>query len=124
MTKRIFTQFSLALFLLLSLSFSSCKGIYFNVPNVEYLGESREAVDSLEVFYDEADVKRNFRTMGQMVHDKFLNYSAERIQSEMIYIGKRKGGDAIIFYDMWMDRSNEEVGDRLCIRAKLIKYVN
>lgn len=124
MIQRILPPLFIASFLVISLSISSCKGIYFNVPNVEYLGESRAAVDSLEVFYDEADVKRNFRTMGQMVHDKILNYSAEKIQAEMIYIGKRKGGDAIIFYDIWMDRSNEDTGDRLCIRAKLIKYVN
>ena len=110
--------------LILSLTISSCKGLQFGVPDISYLGESYPAVSDLDVFYDEADVEYNFETMGQLVHDKIIGYTAEQIKSEMILVGKKHGADAIVFYDMYMDRTPDDGWDRLTIRAKLIKYVN
>lgn len=110
--------------IILALSLTSCKGFRFGVPDISYLGESYPAVSELEVFYDEADIEYNFETMGQLVHDKILGYTAEQIKSEMILAGKKHGADAIVFYDMYMERTPDDGWDRLTIRAKLIKYVN
>ncbi|MEL6254106.1 MAG: hypothetical protein AAFR87_19005 [Bacteroidota bacterium] len=109
---------------ILSLTLTSCVGLRFGVPDISYLGESYPEVSELDVFYDEADVEYNFDTMGQLVHDKIIGYTAEQIKSEMILAGKKHGADAIVFYDMYMDRTPDDGWDRLTIRAKLIKYVN
>ncbi|MEM6800029.1 MAG: hypothetical protein AAF696_01430 [Bacteroidota bacterium] len=117
-------QSSLLLILTFCLSLSSCVGLRLGAPDISYLGNSYPEVTDLEVFYDEADVKYEFETMGQLVHDKILGYTAEQIKTEMISTGKKNGADAIVFYDMWMDRTPDDGWDRLMIRAKLIKYVN
>ena len=110
--------------LVLGLFLSSCQALRFGVPDISYLGESYPEVSELDIFYDEADVDYNFETMGQLVHDKIIGYTAEQIKTEMISTGKKHGADAIVFYDMWMDRTADDGWDRLTIRAKLIKYVN
>lgn len=93
-------------------------------PTIYYLGDSYPETDEIDVFYDEKDIKREYSTIGQMTHDKIINYSPDEIKKEMILSAKKKGADGIIFSDMVTERENEIEGDRISIKAKLIKYIN
>ena len=64
-----------------------------------------------------------YKTIGQLTHDKIMAYGTEEIKMQMIEEGKRRGADGIIFADTEVVRENEKEGDRLSVKAKLIKYL-
>lgn len=104
--------------LVLTLLFSSC------TPTVYYLGDSFQRTDSVEIFYDEDDVKKDYRTIGQLTHDKVMQYSVEKLKTAFISKAKAVGANGIIFIDTVVKRENPNTGDRLEIKAKLIKYLD
>lgn len=106
----------LILFSALILLFASCG------PTIHYLGESYTYKGDVEVFYDINDVQNNFVVIGQMTHDKFINYDLEDIKEEMVKKAELKGADAIVFQDFSVDRENEIDGDRFSVVAKAIRY--
>jgi len=53
-----------------------------------------------------------------------MDYGTVEIKTQMIEEGKRRGADAIIFTDTEVVRENGEEGDRLSVKAKLIKYLD
>ena len=91
-------------------------------PTIHYLGDAYPTTTIVDVFYDEKDVKKEYTTIGQLTHDKILNYSSETIKQEMIAKAKEKGADGIIFSDFVTVRENEIDGDRLSVKARLIRY--
>jgi len=93
-------------------------------PTIYYLGDQYQPTTQIDVFYDGKDVKKEYKTIGQLTHDKIVAYSSVEIKTQMIEEGKRRGADAIIFTDTEVVRENEEEGDRLSIKAKLIKYLD
>lgn len=76
----------------------------------------------MEVYYDEKDVKREYKVIGKMTNDKMLDYDVEAVKAKMIEKAKQAGGDGIIFTDIGVERSEAD-GDRLALKATLIKYI-
>ncbi|NNE28471.1 MAG: hypothetical protein HKN16_02470 [Saprospiraceae bacterium] len=102
---------------ILSLAFfSSCS------PTIHFLGDTYPATTDIDVFYDAKDVEKQYKTIGKMTHDKFLDYEVEAIKESMIKKAKEKGGDGIIFTQNTSTRVDDEMGDRLSITADVIKY--
>ena len=106
----------LILFSALLVLFSACG------PTIHYLGDSYASKDQLEIFYDINDVTNNYVVIGQMAHDKFIDYDLETIKKEMVNKAKSKGADAIVFHDFSVERENEVDGDRFSVIAKAIRY--
>lgn len=105
--------FSAVLFL-----FASCG------PTIHYLGDSYNSKGQVDIFYDVNDVKSEFVVIGQMTHDKFIQYDLEMIKREMVKKAGMNGADAIVFQDFSVERENETDGDRFSIIAKAIRYTN
>ena len=96
--------------------------LYPLAPTIHYLGESYEPSSDIEVFYDAKDIKREYKVIGKMANDKAKDYDVEVVKAKMIEKAKQVGGDGIIFTDVGVERSDTE-GDRLAIKANLIKYL-
>lgn len=60
-----------------------------------YLGKSYPSTQHVDVYYDVADVKRPYTTMGTTEIDKDLR-SLEATQQKVIEFGKSKGADGVI----------------------------
>jgi len=95
----------------------SCSG-----PTIHYLGDSYPAAASVEVYYDAKEVKKEYKVMGRMTNDKFMEYDIELIKTKMIEKAKLVGADAVIFYDLSAE-DIERVGDGISVKAQLIKYL-
>ena len=104
-------------FILFCLVLLSCSG-----PTIHYLGESYGPSASVEVYYDAKEVKKEYKVMGRMTNDKFMEYDIELIKKKMIEKAKLVGADAVIFYDLSAEEI-ERVGDGISVKAQLIKYL-
>lgn len=104
-------------FILFCLVTLSCSG-----PIIHYLGESFPPSTSVEAYYDVTEVKREYKVIGRMTNDKFIEYDPELIKSEMLTKARSVGADAIIFYDLSTE-DIEGVGDGITVKAQLIKYL-
>jgi len=102
--------------LLMIVFLSSCS------PTIHYLGDSFTETTQIDVYYDEKDVGRAYRTIGKMTHENMFSYEADTIKEKMIQSAKEKGGDGIIFLEASMSREVDFDGDRLMITANVIKY--
>ncbi len=92
-------------------------------PAIQFLGDSYPKTSIVDVYYNENDIEKKYKTIGKMTHSRHVNYSPDRIKEKMIETVKERGGDGIIFIDSKMIRSNENEGDRLSITANVIKYI-
>lgn len=95
-------------------------------PTIYYLGDTYQPIQShLEIdrFYDVGDIKYDYKVIGQMTHDRIVNYPPEMIQKAMLEEAKRRGADGILFERMELAYSEESEGDRLVVTAKLLKYL-
>ena len=106
----------LILLFTLLISFSACG------PTIHYLGDTYTSKENLDVFYDINDVTNNYVVIGQMTHDKFIDYDLDIIKKEMVSKAKMNGADAIVFQDFSVERENEVDGDRFSVIAKAIRY--
>lgn len=101
---------------MLCVALSSC------APTIHYLGEAYEPSTEVEVYYDEKDVKKEYKVIGKMTNDKMVDYNVEVVKAKMIEKAKQAGGDGIIFTDIGVERSETD-GDRLAVKATLIRYI-
>ena len=85
------TRFFYFLFVTAIFTFLSCG------PTIHYIGNSYAQNDQIDIFYSEKDVEKPYRTIGKMTHDKFIDYSADLLQSSMVAEAKVRGADGIIF---------------------------
>jgi|GEM_PF-1410058 len=118
LTNKVFTVISS--FFLVAI-FTSC------TPSIQYLGDSYKSTNQIDVFYDEKDVQKEYKTIGKMTHGNMFDYEVETIKNKMIEIAKKKGGDGIIFLDMQNVREHEHLDDildddRISIIAQVIRY--
>ena len=109
--------FITSIYILFCLAFLSCSG-----PTIHYLGDTYPASTSIELFYDVKEVKKEYKVMGRMTNDKFMEYDIELIKNKMIEKAKLVGADAVIFYDLSAE-DIEQVGDGITVKAQLIKYL-
>jgi len=109
------------LLILMVLFFSACG------PTIHYLGDNYQSTDELDIYYDEKDVEKDYKTTGKMTHGNFFDYEVDTIKEKMIKKAKSVGADGIIFMDVQnvIDAHAEDDildNDRLSITAKVIKY--
>lgn len=95
----------------------SCSG-----PIIHYLGESYQPSAAVEIYYDVKEIKKEYKVMGRMTNDKFIEYDPELIKKEMIEKAKSVGADAVVFYDLTAEEM-KGVGDGITVKAQLIKYL-
>ncbi|SFU55182.1 hypothetical protein [Pontibacter akesuensis] len=105
----------LSLMLSLMFLFTSCG------PTIHYLGESYPPSTDIEVFYDVKDVKRDYKVIGKMTNDELSSDIPEQVRAQMVERAKQAGGDAIIFTDLGVDRTEVNSGS-LVVKANVIKY--
>lgn len=91
-------------------------------PSINYLGDSYGYSSSVEIFYDEGDIPRDFKIMGHLSHDLFINHAPESIQEEMIKVAMEKGADAILFSD-YTTTANADCDSRNVVKASLVKFL-
>lgn len=103
-------------FILFSLSISSCG------PTIHYLGESYDSSQSVEVYYEAKQIKKEYKVIGRMTNDKIFEYDTEVIRKKMIEKAKQVGADGIIFSDLSVEKDNKQ-DDRIAVKAELIKFL-
>lgn len=87
-------------------------------PVIYYLGDAYPASSSVDVYYDAAQVKRDYKTIGRMTKELIRSESDKRY---MIELAKKKGADAIIFSDLLLEQGKKG-SDQVSVKAELIKY--
>ncbi len=109
--------------------FIALAGLFFFVScypsTIHYLGETFEKKSNVDTYYDEKDIRREYKTIGLLVSNEIDDYESrlvQQVQNEMIEEAKNRGADAIVFSDF---RLVEEEGtcDDVKITAKLIHYL-
>ena len=93
-------------------------------PSIYFMGDPSEQTNEIDIYYDVKDVKQEYRTIGSLTHDKFVDYDINLLKELMIRKAKENGGDGIIFMDVIVTRENAEDGDRPTVTARVIKYLN
>jgi len=101
----------------------SCTGHPFkSVPVIHYLGDSYPPSAAIEIYYDVKEVKKEYKVMGRMTNDKYMEYDVDLIKRKMMEKAKLVGADAVIFYDLSAE-DIERIGDGISVKAQLIKYL-
>jgi len=91
-------------------------------PRMKYLGDTYSPnYSELEVYYDNFDIKKQYKTMGILTADSSDTFekSLDKIRQSMIKEAREKGADAILFTGLYNGR---EVNDNV-VEAKLIRYL-
>ena len=59
----------------------SCTGHPFKpLPVIHYLGDSYPSSASVDVYYDVKEVKKEYKVMGRMTNDKYMEYDVDLIK--------------------------------------------
>jgi len=87
-------------------------------PRMHYLGDSYAPTQNVDVFYDELDIKKEYRVIGQLSADNQNNptINLDKIRDDMIKTAGEKGADGILF--LFHDAYNENK----TVQSKLIRY--
>ncbi len=99
-------------FLFLAIIMMSCS------PRMHYLGDVYSPSNNVDVYYDELDIKKDFRVMGQLSSDNQDNptIGLEKIKEAMIKEAGEKGADGILFL------FHEAYANNKTVQSKLLKY--
>ena len=79
-------------------------------PQINYLGESYPPTQDVEIFFDEADIERDYKVMGVMKNEgsEIELSDAESVQEAMIKKAKSVGADAILFIGFYQEKVTGE----------------
>lgn len=120
-----------------------CFTICSCAPRINYLGNSYAPTQNVEIFFDDADIQKDYTVMGVVKNEGsgIELDTPEDVQKAMLKKAKTVGADAILFSGFYTERENGEstyinkedkkqttvdtYQDRTKIyEAKLIKYKN
>ena len=102
---------------------------------VDYLGESREPTETVDIFYDRADISVQYSTIGRA--EGFGGTGYEAIREKLLKKAMKKGANAIIILDLERTHDqgvvyafnpvnnryrNRTSSDKSRIKALFIKY--
>jgi hypothetical protein len=87
-------------------------------PLIYYFGDDYPASSNVEVYYNAAEVKKAYKTIGHMTKEVIRSESDKKY---MIELAKKKGADGIIFSDLSLD--NEKKSTLVSVKAELIRYL-
>jgi hypothetical protein len=104
--------------LLLATLLTSCALIK---PGIHYLGDTFAPTDTLQVYYNEKDIRQPYRVMGKMTNDMLADFKVEQVKSTMIEKAKKVGADGILFSDVSVERDIKNQA-RVAVKAELIKF--
>jgi len=90
-------------------------------PKISYLGDTFAPSTDIKVYYDQGDIKREYKVMGLMTADSFR--SLESIKEEMIQSAKAKGADGILFGGFYEQPNSFDVEEKV-VEGKLLKFRN
>lgn len=90
-------------------------------PTIHYLGDTHSPTSNVDLYYDAKEVKKEYKVIGRMTNDQFIDYHVEAVKKEMIKKAQQVGADGIIFSDLSVENSRSQ-GDKLAVKAELIKY--
>jgi len=81
-------------------------------PTINYLGNNYEPSTHVEIFFNENDIEKEYKTMGVMKNegDSFENNDLESIKEEMLKKAREVGADAIIFQGFGDKVVGEDIG--------------
>lgn len=104
--------------LLLATLLTSCTLIK---PGIHYLGDTFVPTDTVQVYYNEKDIRQPYRIMGKMTNDLLADFKVEKVKSTMIEKAKQVGADGILFSDVGVERDIKNAA-RVAVKAELIKF--
>lgn len=87
-------------------------------PTLNYLGDTFPPTDYVDVYYDEGDIKNEYRVIGQLTGDNINNslIDLEEVKKGMLEEAKMRGANGILF--LFSDSfDNEHI-----IKSKLLRY--
>jgi len=96
-----------------------------SVSRIHYLGETYSEKSEVDSYYDEKDIKQEYKTIGLLVSNEIDDYNSrivQEVQQEMIREAKTRGADAIVFAEFNLVEE-EGTCDDVKITAKLIHYI-
>lgn len=101
----------------LVLFFISCS------PQINYLGESYAPSSKIDIYFDEGDIRQDYKVMGLMTSDNVDNPFAtlEKIKEKMVEKAKKNGADALWFINLVGLPSND-FNSEVIVEGKLLKY--
>lgn len=80
---------------LLALSFMGAL-LSTSCVSVDYLGKSYSPTAVVDLYFDEADIEKNYEVMGTMTAEMPDWMSMEKMQEKMVEKAREKGADALI----------------------------
>jgi len=88
-------------------------------PTLNYLGDNYPPTNKVDVYYDEGDIKREFKVIGQLTGDNVnTTVDLNDVKDGMIEEAKMRGANGI-----WFLYSDSFDNDHI-IKSKLILYTN
>ena len=94
-------------------------------PRINYLGDSFSPTASIDTYYDEADIERDYRVMGLISGDnKQSIHDLNGLKNKMIEEAMARGADGILFFNLFSspDSNVQGASSSEHVEAKLIKY--
>lgn len=102
-----------ALFILFVILFTACS------PRINYLGDTFAPTTKIDVYYDQGDIEKEYRVIGQLNADNSNNtlLDLDDVKEKMIEEAKLRGAEGIWFL------GSESIPDNThLIYAKLLRY--
>ena len=105
--------------------------------SVDYLGKQYTPTTRVDMYFEEADIEKDYEVMGTMQAEAGEFISMESIQEKMLKKAREKGADAILIGDIEKKISGSETNtteddfgvfsstttqEEKFVKAKLLKY--
>lgn len=74
--------------------------VLFSCSSPDYLGKSYPPTENVDIFFREADIKKDYEVMGKVMVEVPQKKSLQKAQSKIENLAKAKGADAILFDDV------------------------
>lgn len=89
---------------------------------IYYLGTTYEKTSTLDAYYDEFAVKKEYVVIGSLTNVETQNYDLESMKNAFIFRAQSVGADAILFDPLELS-FNPECSRCLRLKARAIRYV-
>ena len=89
-----------------------------NCAEVNYIGQTYEPTDEVQIFFDEKLIEYEYTIIGQAIGTGSWFVSNGKIQDKLVQTARRKGADAIIITGLGKD--NISTGDGSSIEERQI----